>query len=53
MPLVMYSLIDYAQKLISNNDTHVTILENSNQTKNNFIVENALTALEQKYPESF
>ncbi len=46
-------LIDYAQKLISNNDTHVTIIENSNQTKNNFIVENALTALEQKYPNNF
>jgi hypothetical protein len=46
-------LIDYAQKLISNNDTHVTILENSNQTKNNFIVENALTALEQKYPNHY
>ncbi len=45
-------LIDYAQKLIFNNDSHVTILENHKQTKNNFIIENALNALEQKHPSN-
>ncbi|MGL2965165.1 cation:proton antiporter [Flavobacterium sp. XGLA_31] len=44
-------LIDYAQKLIYNNDAKVTVLENNGQTKNNFIVENALSALEQKHPD--
>jgi Kef-type K+ transport system membrane component KefB len=45
-------LIDYAQKLIFNNDAKVTILENNDQTKNNFIVENAFEALEQKHPNN-
>jgi hypothetical protein len=45
-------LIDYAQKLIYNNDTHVTILENNEQTKNNFLIENAFEALVQKYPDN-
>jgi Kef-type K+ transport system membrane component KefB len=45
-------LMDYAQKLIFNNDSHVTILENHGQTKNNFIIENALAALEQKHPNN-
>ena len=45
-------LIDYAQKLIYNNDSHVTILENNGQSKNNFIVENAFEALEQKHPNN-
>ena len=30
-------LIDYAQKLIYNNNSHVTILDNNEHTKNNFI----------------
>jgi Kef-type K+ transport system membrane component KefB len=42
-------LIDYAQKLIYNNDTHVTILDNNEHAKNNFIVENAVTVLQQNY----
>jgi Kef-type K+ transport system membrane component KefB len=45
-------LIDYAQKLIFNNNAKVTILENNDQTKNNFIVENAFEALEQKHPDN-
>ena len=45
-------LIDYVQKLIYNNDSHVTILDNNEHTKNNFIVENALSALEQNYPDN-
>ena len=43
-------LIDYAQKLIYNNDSRVTILDNNEHSKNNFIVENALDALEQNHP---
>ena len=45
-------LIDYAQKLIYNNDSHVTILDNNEHTKNNFIVENALAVLEQNHPDN-
>lgn len=45
-------LIDYAQKLIYNNESHVTILDNNEHTKNNFIVENALSAVEQNYPDN-
>ena len=45
-------LIDYAQKLIYNNDSHVTILDNNEHTKNNFIVENALSAVERNYPDN-
>ena len=42
-------LIDYAQKLIYNNNSHITLLDNNEHTKNNFIVENALYVLEQNY----
>ena len=42
-------LIDYAQKLIYNNDSQVAILDNHSQIKNNFIVENAIAALEEKH----
>lgn len=45
-------LIDYVQKLIYNNDSHVTILDNNGHTKNNFIVENALSVLQQNYPNN-
>ena len=45
-------LIDYAQKLISNSNSHVTILDSNGHTKNNFIVENALAVLEQNYPDN-
>ena len=42
-------LIDYAQKLIYNNNSQVAILDNLSQKKNNFIVENALVAIEEKH----
>jgi Kef-type K+ transport system membrane component KefB len=42
-------LIDYAQRMIYNNDSHLTLLDNNEHTKNNFIVENALAALEKNY----
>jgi hypothetical protein len=45
-------LIDYAQKLIYNNDSKVTVLEINNQVKNNFVIENAVKTLEQNYPEN-
>ncbi len=45
-------LIDYAQKLIYNNDSRVTILDSNGHTKNNFIVENALAALEQNHQDN-
>ena len=44
-------LIEYAQKLIYNNNAHVTILDNNGHSKNNFIIENALSTLEQKHPD--
>ncbi|WP_293896542.1 cation:proton antiporter [Flavobacterium sp.] len=45
-------LIDYAQKLIYNNESHVTLLDNNEHTKNNFIVENALSAVQQNYQDN-
>jgi hypothetical protein len=45
-------LIDYAQKLIYNNDSKVTVLEINNQVKNNFIIENAIATLENSFPEN-
>lgn len=45
-------LIDYAQKLIYNNDSFVTVLDDNVQTKNNFVIENALASMEQKYPNN-
>ena len=45
-------LIDYAQKLIYNNDSKVTVLEINNQVKNNFIIENAIATLDNNFPNS-
>ena len=45
-------LIDYAQKLIYNNNSHVTLLDNNEHTKNNFIVENALSAVQKNYQDN-
>lgn len=47
-----FFLIDYAQKLISNNDSQITILDNNEHTKNNFVIENALVVLEQNYQDN-
>src|SRR5690606_39213276 len=38
-------LVDYAERLILNNNTKVTIIENNNQRKNNCIIENAVAGL--------
>ncbi|MFZ4106875.1 cation:proton antiporter [Flavobacterium sp.] len=45
-------LIDYAQKLIYNNDSKITVLEINDQVKNNFIIENAIITLENTYPNA-
>lgn len=45
-------LIDYAQKLIHNNNSRLTILDSNGHSKNNFIVENALSGLEKNYPDN-
>jgi Kef-type K+ transport system membrane component KefB len=45
-------LIDYAQKLIYNNESKVTVLEINDQVKNNFIIENAIATLDKSYPNS-
>lgn len=45
-------LLDYAQKLIYNNDSKFTVLEINHQVKNNFIIENAIATLDQNFPNS-
>lgn len=45
-------LIDYAQKLIFNNDSHVSILDSNHFMKNNFIIQNAFESLVNKYPDN-
>ncbi len=46
-------LIDYAQRLMHNNNSQVTILDNNDHTKNNFLIQNSLQALEMKHAEKF
>ncbi len=45
-------LIDYAQKFIFNNNSHITILDSKDLTKKNFIVANALEGLEKNYSDN-
>ena len=45
-------LLDYAQKLIYNNNSTVFVLDVNNIFKNNFIIETATSALEKKYPNN-
>ena len=45
-------LIDYAQKLIYNNNSHISILNSNEQLKNNFMIQNAITTLENKFPNN-
>jgi Kef-type K+ transport system membrane component KefB len=45
-------LLDYAQKLIYNNDSKITVLDYNSNIKNNFIFENAVSALEKNYPNN-
>lgn len=46
-------LIDYAQKLMNNNDTKVSIIDINNIIINNFVLENSVYALLKKYPNNF
>ncbi|MBC7605626.1 MAG: cation:proton antiporter [Burkholderiales bacterium] len=43
-------LIDYAQKLIYNNTSNISILDSNNVMENNFVMESAINSLENKYP---
>lgn len=45
-------LMDYAQKLIYNNNSHITILDVNGHVKTNFVLKSALSSLEQKYPKN-
>jgi hypothetical protein len=45
-------LLDYAQKLIYNNDAKIAVLDYNGHIKNNFIIENAVDSLENKYPSN-
>jgi hypothetical protein len=45
-------LLDYAQKLIFNNNSKVEILDVNGDIHTNFVVQSALESLEQKYPNN-
>jgi Kef-type K+ transport system membrane component KefB len=45
-------LMDYAQKLIFNSNTRITVLDINDSTKNNFIIESTIQSLELKYPDN-
>jgi Kef-type K+ transport system membrane component KefB len=45
-------LLDYAQKLIYNNDSKIAVLDCNGQIKNNFIIENAVDSLENNFPSN-
>ncbi|HEY6144276.1 MAG TPA: cation:proton antiporter [Flavobacterium sp.] len=43
-------LMDYAQKLIYNNNSHITILDVNGYVKTNFVLKSSIDSLQQKYP---
>ncbi|MFQ3173278.1 MAG: Kef-type K+ transport system membrane component KefB [Flavobacterium sp.] len=45
-------LIDYAQKLISNNNSKIIVLDVNGHVRTNFVIQSALNSLEQKYPNN-
>ncbi|MGO4820270.1 MULTISPECIES: cation:proton antiporter domain-containing protein [unclassified Flavobacterium] len=45
-------LIDYAQKLINNNNSKITILDVNGHVKNNFVIQSAVKSLEQIHPNN-
>lgn len=45
-------MLDYAQKLIYNNNSKVEILDVNGDIHTNFVVQSALESLEQKYPNN-
>jgi Kef-type K+ transport system membrane component KefB len=46
-------LIEYAQKLINNNESKVTVVDVNNQITSNFILENSVYSLLKNYPDNF
>ncbi len=45
-------LLDYAQKMIYNNNSQIMILDVNENLNNNFVLKSALNSLEQKYPQN-
>ena len=45
-------LMDYAQKLVFNNNTRISILDLNDLSKSHFVLESAFTNLENKYPDN-
>jgi hypothetical protein len=45
-------LMDYCQKLIYNNNSNVVVLDSNNLVKDNFVMQSAVSSLEDKYPEN-
>jgi len=43
-------LVDFCQKLIYNNESKIAVLASNDIVKNNFLLESALSTLEQEYP---
>jgi Kef-type K+ transport system membrane component KefB len=43
-------LIDYAQKLINNNNSKIVVLDMNGHVHTNFVIQSAVNSLEQKYP---
>ncbi|MFC6875768.1 cation:proton antiporter domain-containing protein [Flavobacterium myungsuense] len=45
-------LLDYAQKLIFNNNSNTSILDINNMFDNNFVIESAIDSLQKNYPKN-
>lgn len=45
-------LLDYAQKLITNNNSKIKILDVNANSNDNFVLKSAINSLEQKYPKN-
>ncbi|MFV8324514.1 cation:proton antiporter [Flavobacterium sp. ZS1P14] len=45
-------LLDYAQKLIYNNNSKIIILDVNENIESNFVIKSAINSLEQKYPKN-
>jgi len=45
-------LIDYAQKLIYNNNSEIMVLDVNGQVNTNFVIKSALDSLAQKFPQN-
>jgi Kef-type K+ transport system membrane component KefB len=45
-------LIDYAQKLIYNTNSNITLLDVNGQVRNNFVIQSAVNSLEQIHPDN-